>query len=227
MNRDTLLSAVDIAKAFGPTKALVGVSAEIAEGEVVAIMGPSGCGKSTFLLCLAGILTPDGGTLTYKGRPFRELSDLELSELRLREFGFVFQFGQLVPELTALDNVALPLRLADKGRKEARREALAWLERLGVADLLDRRQGEMSGGEAQRVALARALATGPRVLFADEPTGSLDSANGEMVMTYLMSAAKDSRAAVVLVTHDDAVASHAGRTIHLRDGANEPERVHT
>jgi putative ABC transport system ATP-binding protein len=213
-----LVETVDVVKRFGGTLALDGVSMDVAGGEIVAILGPSGSGKSTLLLCLAGILLPDSGDVLYRGRSLGDLSDTVRTKLRRDEFGFVFQFGQLVPELTALDNVALPLRLAGLKRRDANERAGSWLELLGVADVALSRAGEMSGGQAQRVAVARALVTGPRVVFADEPTGSLDSVNGEVVMELLVSSARRRGTSVVLVTHEPQIAAYADREIVIRDG---------
>jgi len=224
---DTLLVATGLRKSFGPTNALAGASMSVAAGEVVAVMGPSGSGKSTMLHCLAGIVPPDGGTVRYGDTDIGALSDGARSALRRTDFGFVFQFGQLVPELTCLENVALPLRLAGMLRRETERLAEEWLGRLEVSDLAGKRPGEVSGGQGQRVAVARALVAGPRVVFADEPTGALDSLNGELVMNLLVSAAKDSGAAVVLVTHEPRVAAFADREVIVRDGRTrelEPTR---
>ncbi|MFI5616528.1 ABC transporter ATP-binding protein [Streptomyces sp. NPDC051567] len=214
----TLLAATDLRKAYGSTPALDGAEFSIHPGEVVAVMGPSGSGKSTLLHCLAGIVTPDSGSITYAGRELGTMSDTERSALRRGEFGFVFQFGRLVPELTCVENVALPLRLTGVRRKEAERTALHWMERLKVDDLGAKRPGEVSGGQGQRVAVARALVTGPRVIFADEPTGALDSLNGELVMQLLTEAARSTNAAVVLVTHETRVAAYSDREIVVRDG---------
>ncbi|MFJ9039330.1 ABC transporter ATP-binding protein [Streptomyces sp. NPDC102406] len=214
----SLLTARDLHKAYGPTPALDGAAFTIHPGEIVAVMGPSGSGKSTLLHCLAGIVTPDSGTITYDGRDLTTLSDTERSALRRTEFGFVFQFGQLVPELTCVENVALPLRLTGVKRKEAERRATGWLERLEVDGLAGKRPGEISGGQGQRVAVARSLVTNPRVLFADEPTGALDSLNGERVMELLTDAARSSNTAVVLVTHETRVAAYSDREIVVRDG---------
>ncbi|MFE9563146.1 ABC transporter ATP-binding protein [Streptomyces sp. NPDC006487] len=214
----TLLSATDLRKTYGTTHALDGAEFSIHAGEVVAIMGPSGSGKSTLLHCLAGIVTPDSGTITYAGRELSAMSDGERSALRRGEFGFVFQFGQLVPELTCVENVALPLRLTGVKRKQAERTALEWMERLQVDDLGRKRPGEVSGGQGQRVAVARSLVTGPRLIFADEPTGALDSLNGELVMQLLTEAARSTNAAVVLVTHETRVAAYSDREIVVRDG---------
>ncbi|MFJ9133186.1 ABC transporter ATP-binding protein [Streptomyces sp. NPDC102256] len=214
-----LLTAHGLVKAHGPTQALRGASIELAAGEVVAVTGPSGSGKSTLLHCLAGIVRPDLGTVEYAGERLDLLPEKRLSELRRTEFGVVFQFGQLIPELTAADNVALPLMLAGTPRPAARERAGAWLERFGVQERAASRPGEMSGGEAQRVALARALATEPRIVFADEPTGALDSLAGEQVMSALIRTARASGTAVLLVTHDAQVAAYADREVALRDGA--------
>uniref|UniRef100_A0AAU2V3N5 ABC transporter ATP-binding protein n=1 Tax=Streptomyces sp. NBC_00003 TaxID=2903608 RepID=A0AAU2V3N5_9ACTN len=214
----SLLAAQDLHKAYGPTPALDGAEFSIHPGEVVAVMGPSGSGKSTLLHCLAGIVTPDSGKILYDGRELSSMSDAERSALRRTEFGFVFQFGQLVPELTCVENVALPLRLTGVKRKEAERRSLEWMERLEVADLGHKRPGEVSGGQGQRVAVARSLVTQPRVVFADEPTGALDSLNGERVMQLLTEAARSTNAAVVLVTHEARVAAYSDREIVVRDG---------
>lgn len=221
-----LLHARSLRKAYRSTPALDGVDFAIAAGETVAVMGPSGSGKSTLLHCLAGIVAPDSGTVTFAGRELSMLNDADRSRLRRSEFGFVFQFGQLIPELTCIENVAMPLRLTGKGRRHAERTALPWLERLEVAAIGHKRPGEISGGQGQRVAVARALATTPRVIFADEPTGALDSLNSERVMELFTTAARESRAAVVLVTHEARVAAYADRELVVRDGrARNLERI--
>ncbi|MDX2675426.1 MULTISPECIES: ABC transporter ATP-binding protein [Streptomyces] len=222
----SLLIAENLRKAYGPTMALDGAEFSIHPGEVVAVMGPSGSGKSTLLHCLAGIVTPDSGSILYDGRDLATMSDAQRSQLRRSEFGFVFQFGQLVPELTCVENVALPLRLNGAPRKQAERTALSWMERLEVDDLGKKRPGEVSGGQGQRVAVARSLVTSPRVIFADEPTGALDSLNGERVMELLTEAARTANAAVVLVTHEARVAAYSDREIVVRDGkSRDMERV--
>ncbi len=214
----SLLIATSLNKTYGHTPALDGADFSIHPGEVVAVMGPSGSGKSTLLHCLAGIVRPDSGTVHYNGRELTAMSDSERSGLRRGEFGFVFQFGQLVPELSCVENVALPLRLNGTKRKEAEARAESWMERLEVADVAHKRPGEVSGGQGQRVAVARSLVTAPRVLFADEPTGALDSLNGERVMELLTEAARESRTAVVLVTHEARVAAYSDREVVVRDG---------
>ncbi|WP_367323025.1 ABC transporter ATP-binding protein [Streptomyces sp. HUAS ZL42] len=212
------LAARDLAKAHGRTPALRGASVELGAGEILAVTGTSGSGKSTLLHCLAGIVRPDEGTVTYAGERLDELPEKRLSELRRTEFGVVFQFGQLIPELTALDNVALPLMLAGAPRTDARERAGGWLERFGVRGQGELRPGEMSGGQAQRVALARALVTGPQIVFADEPTGALDSLATEQVMTALVHTARESGTSVLLITHDAQVAAYADREVRLSDG---------
>ncbi|SEQ75226.1 ABC transporter ATP-binding protein [Streptomyces radiopugnans] len=218
----TLLQARGIVKSYGPTPALRGVTVELAEGEILAVTGPSGCGKSTLLHCLSGILRPDAGEVLYGGQRLGTRSEADRSRLRRTDFGVLFQFGQLVAELTAAENVALPLLLAGKGRREARTAALNWLERLEVADVADSRPGEMSGGQQQRCAAARALVTEPKVLFADEPTGALDALAGERLLGHLTRVAQEQRTSVVLVTHEASVAAYADREITLRDGASDP-----
>ncbi|WP_042366056.1 ABC transporter ATP-binding protein [Streptacidiphilus neutrinimicus] len=213
-----LLAAAGLHKSYGATPALAGADFEIRGGEIVAVMGPSGSGKSTLLHCLAGIVSPEAGTVHYQGQELTALSDARRSALRRSDFGFVFQFGQLVPELTCLENVALPLRLAGTRRREAEARAAEWLQRLEVADVAAKRPGEVSGGQGQRVAIARALAPRPRVVFADEPTGALDSLNGERAMQLLTAAARDTGAAVVLVTHEVRVAAYSDREVVVRDG---------
>jgi len=220
-----LLECRDVHRSFGQTPALQGASVSVADGEILALMGPSGSGKSTLLHCLAGILRPDTGEVWFDGQRLDELSDKKRSVLRRTAFGFVFQFGQLVPELTAADNIAMPLVLNRAPRRAAYRQADWWLERLGLADLGGRRTGELSGGQAQRVAIARALVTQPHVVFADEPTGSLDSVTGQMVIDLLTGMARAEGTAVVLVTHDPAVAAHADREVRVSDGRVGDGRV--
>ena len=173
-----LLEARSLVLSFGSTPALRGADVGVEAGEILAVMGPSGSGKSTLLHCLAGILTPDSGEIRFAGERIDTMSETKRSALRRDRFGFVFQFGQLVPELTAAENVALPLLLAGTARGAAMAAARDWLARLDLADVGERRSGELSGGQAQRVALARGLVADPSVLFADEPTGSLDSLDG-------------------------------------------------
>ena len=214
-----LLRAHDLHLSFGATSALRGASLPVRQGEILAVMGPSGSGKSTLLHCLAGILTPDDGEVFFDGARLDNLPEAPRSALRRQRFGFVFQFGQLVPELTAEENIALPLLLNGLRRAEALTQARAWFARLDLDGLEHRRSGELSGGQAQRVAVGRALVTGPDVLFADEPTGALDSLTGESVMELLSTAARDAGTTIVLVTHEARVAAYADREVLVRDGA--------
>jgi putative ABC transport system ATP-binding protein len=213
-----LIEAREIHKSFGQTPALRGASVAVAPGEILAIMGPSGSGKSTLLHCLAGIFPPDSGNVTFDGRSLGAMSEAERTRLRRTAFGFVFQFGQLVPELTAADNVALPLLLNRTKRRVAYKTADAWLDRLGIGDKGGNRTGELSGGQAQRVAIARALAMAPKVIFADEPTGSLDSLTSEKVMDQLTGLTREQGTTVVLVTHDARIAAYADRIATVSDG---------
>jgi putative ABC transport system ATP-binding protein len=214
----SIVEGRELVLSFGETPALRGASLSVQRGEVVAVMGPSGSGKSTLLHCLAGILVPDSGAVHFDGQRLDAMREAERSRLRRDRFGFVFQFGQLVPELTAEENVALPLLLGGVRRDEALREARGWFGRLDLQGMEHHRTGEMSGGQAQRVALARGLVTHPDVLFADEPTGSLDSLNGELVMGLLTSTAREQGSTVVLVTHEPRVAAYADRAVIVRDG---------
>ena len=221
-----MIEARDLVLSFGETPALRGASISALPGEVLAIMGPSGSGKSTLLHCLAGILVPASGEVRFAGRRVDDLAEAQRSALRRDHFGFVFQFGQLVPELTAEENVALPLLLGGTRRAPALKKARTWLDRLGLDGLGQRRSGELSGGQAQRVALARALVAEPEVLFADEPTGSLDSLTGEQVMDLLVAAAREQGTTVVLVTHEPRVAAYADREVMVRDGrVTTPDRI--
>ena len=219
---NALLSGAGITRRYGATPALRGVDVEVGAGEIVAVTGPSGCGKSTLMHCLAGILRADAGTVTYRDQDIGLWSEAARSRLRRTEFGVLFQFGQLVPELTAVENVALPLLLAGSGRRDAGEAALRWLDRFGVADLAEQRPGAMSGGQQQRCATARALVTEPKVLFADEPTGALDALAGEQVLGEMVRVAREQGTAILLVTHEARVAAYADREVVLRDGVVDP-----
>lgn len=213
-----LIEANNLELAFGETQALRGASLTVSSGELLAIMGPSGSGKSTLMHCLAGILVPESGEVVFDGNRIDTAGEHERSELRRTDFGFVFQFGQLVPELTAEENIALPLLLNGIRRSGAIERSRVWFERLGIEGLGRRRSGELSGGQMQRVAIARALVTAPKVIFADEPTGSLDSLAGEQVMSLLTTCAREEGSTVILVTHDARVAAYADRQLTVRDG---------
>lgn len=213
-----VLSAHSIVASYGKEPALQGVSMQLERGEILAVTGASGSGKSTLLLCVAGILTPDAGEVDFGERRISEENEARRSRLRRREFGVLFQFGQLVPELTAVENVALPLLLDGIRRGPAIATATAWLDRFDVGDLAKSRPPEMSGGQSQRVAIARAMVTEPEVLFADEPTGALDSFNGEQVMTQISRVVREAGTSVLLVTHDARIAAYGDREIQLIDG---------
>ncbi|MEU4548477.1 ABC transporter ATP-binding protein [Nonomuraea dietziae] len=213
-----VLAGHGLAKRFGQTVALNGVDISIRAGEAVAIMGPSGSGKSTLLHCLAGIMKPDAGEVHLLGRRIDSMKERERSALRRTRFGFVFQFGQLLPELPAEENVALPLMLGNVSRPDAVRQARQWFGPLGLGGMEGRRPGELSGGQAQRVAIARALVTKPAVVFADEPTGALDQSTGHETMRLLVEATKHNDASLIVVTHDPGVAGWCDRTVEVRDG---------
>ena len=214
-----IIKARKIKKSFGKqTQALRGANLAIQEGEIVAIMGPSGSGKSTLLHCLAGILRADSGEVIFDGANINKLSDKKRNQLRREQFGFVFQFSQLVPELTALDNVALPLLINGVKKSEAYLEAQRWLKKVGVESIAQHIPGELSGGQAQRVAIARSMIIKPRILFADEPTGSLDSYNSEKVMELFIKTAREHNTTVVMVTHESTIAAYADREVIVRDG---------
>jgi putative ABC transport system ATP-binding protein len=218
MSTESLLMARQVARSYGPTVALRGVDLTVAAGEMVALTGRSGGGKSTLLHCLAGTLRPDSGEVWFAGRRLDTLQDAERTRLRRNEIGILFQYGQLVAELSIMENVALPLLFDGVKRKTAQRAATDWLGRLGVGDIASRLPGELSGGQQQRAALARALVTEPRILFADEPTGSLDSLAGERVLTELVQLSRENGTTLLVVTHDAQVAAYMNREITLRDG---------
>ncbi|RJQ73871.1 ABC transporter ATP-binding protein [Pseudonocardiaceae bacterium YIM PH 21723] len=213
-----VLAARGLIKTYGDVHALAGVDIDIHPGDVLAVVGPSGSGKTTLLHVLSGILPADRGDVFLDGRAVGELNEAGRSELRRTAFGFVFQSGMLVAELTAEENAALPMLLSGKPREESLDAARMWLGRLGLRGLQTRRPGELSGGQAQRVAIARALTHRPRVIFADEPTGALDTRTGQEMMTVLLEAAGETNAAVVIVTHDKAIADRAPRIVEIQDG---------
>ncbi len=225
MNDQPVLSVTGVDHAYRRTVALRGVSLTVRPGEVVAVTGPSGCGKSTLLHVAAGILRPQAGEVRLLGHDLMALEEPERTKLRRRRVGIVLQFGQLVPDLSVLENVALPLLLDGRERSAASAAAAEWLDHAGLDADHDTLSGELSGGQAQRVAVARALVTGPAVIFADEPTGSMDTIGGEQLLELLLGTARDRGAAVVLVTHDNVVAAHADREVRLRDGCVEAVAV--
>ncbi|MBK6874770.1 MAG: ABC transporter ATP-binding protein [Kineosporiaceae bacterium] len=219
MTTTPALSLERVQHAYRSTVALRGVDLEVQAGEVVAITGPSGSGKSTLLHLAAGLMVAQTGRVQLLGHDLARISDAERARLRRRQVGIVLQFGQLVGELDALDNVALPLLLEGEPPDAARELARDWLDRCGAAEVAGMLPAELSGGQAQRVAVARALVTGPHVVFADEPTGSLDTAGGRELLGLLLTRVRDSAAALVMITHDNTVAAVADRELRLVDGA--------
>jgi putative ABC transport system ATP-binding protein len=203
--------------------ALRGVSLRIERGEIVAIVGPSGCGKTTLLHCLAGLEDFEAGEVLLEGRSLARMSDAQKADQRARRIGLVFQSYNLLPVLNALENVELPLLLSGRSASEARRRALRSLEVVGLENRLRHRPSELSGGQQQRVAIARALATEPAVIFADEPTGNLDSDSAEEVMQLIDRLNAENRQTFVLVTHAREVAAHARRIVRMRDGEIESD----
>ena len=240
---EVIMRARGLEMSFGQTHALRGVDLDVAAGEVLAVTGPSGSGKSTLLHVMAGVLVPDAGSVGYHGGKasgdvsaqaaedisvnIAALDEAARSRLRLKEFGFIFQFGQLLPDLSALDNVTIPLLLAGTPRRRALAQARETLGELGLSEHLDKRPTQLSGGQAQRAAVARALVTNPRLLFADEPTGSLDSLAAERTMEVLLNSVHSRGAALVIITHDARVAAYADREVTVRDGRIGPGATHT
>ena len=224
---EVIMRARGLEMSFGQTRALRGVDLDLLTGEVLAVTGPSGSGKSTLLHVMAGVLVPDAGRVDYAGRDVAAMDEAERSRLRLAEFGFVFQFGQLLPDLSALDNVTIPLLLAGAPRRKALARARETLGELGLSEHLDKRPGQLSGGQAQRAAVARALVTSPRILFADEPTGSLDSLAAERTMEVLLASVRSRGASLVIITHDARIAAYADREVTVRDGRIGPGAMQT
>lgn len=206
-------------------RALNGVSLRIEAGEFVSIMGPSGSGKSTLMHLLGALDTPTSGEVFFQGKALHRLSDKELALLRRSQIGFVFQFFNLLPTLTAAENVALPLMLAGHGRCKALAPAFAGLDRVGLSDRASHFPDEMSGGEMQRVAIARALVVNPEAVLCDEPTGNLDSHTSAEILKLLRSLPEPGKRSVVMVTHDAEAANYGDRVIHIRDGLVEAEEA--
>ena len=222
MNNDYIIQATEVHKAYRSNgtavTALNGVDISVARGEMVAVMGPSGCGKTTLLNCLSGLDTVDGGAVLLEGETIHDMPDNRRTELRRSRMGFVFQTYNLLPVLSAAQNVELPLIVGGTPRKEANAMAQDMLGLVGLSDRASHRPMELSGGEQQRVAIARALVTTPAIVWADEPTGNLDSERSDEIMDLLRSLNKEHNQAFVMVTHDDGVGRQADRIIRMRDG---------
>ena len=218
---DAIVETIDLVRTYGVepnvVRALDGVSLSVAPGEFVAVMGPSGCGKSTLLNLVGGLDTPTSGSVRIDGVDIATLPDEQLTTLRRRRLGFVFQFFNLIPVLDATENAALPLTL--DGAKDAGARATDWLRRVGPGERLRNRPDQLSGGQQQRVAIARALSTDPALVLADEPTGNLDSASASEIAELLAQVASDWGRSVLMVTHDPRIASYASRLVLMRDGA--------
>ncbi len=206
--------------------ALRGVSLTVQRGEMVSVMGPSGCGKTTLLNTLAGLDEIDSGRIHIEGREIQELSDHAKTDYRARRMGFVFQFYNLLPVLTAVENVEMPLLLSGISIREARRRALAALDQVHLSEWAKHRPAQLSGGQRQRVTIARALVNNPAIVWADEPTGDLDSANADEIMTLIQGLNAQNAQTFVIVTHDEHIGARCHRTIHMRDGQIENETNH-
>lgn len=220
---DTVLSAVNLSKSFKDAErelcVLRSIHFEIAQGETVAIAGASGSGKSTFLHCLGGLDTLTQGKIFWGNQDISSLTENNRCALRNQQLGFVYQFHHLLNEFTALENVAIPLLIANKSIEEAKESAYAMLKEVGLAERVTHKPGELSGGERQRVALARALVTRPRCILADEPTGNLDRKTAESVVDLLLSLNEKHQTSMIVVTHDPAIVAKMGRQLYLCDGA--------
>lgn len=214
----TRITGRNLTLSFGATKALDGVDVDVQRGEILAILGPSGSGKSTLLHVLAGILRPDSGEVHFDERRIDNARESRRDLIRLNNFGFIFQFGDLIPELTLQENICLPMMLTGSGKQEAMRRASELSERLEISEVARRTVAEVSGGQAQRAAVARALIHRPAVIFADEPTGALDTVSGEIVMDCLVDLAREHGSSIVLVTHAVDIAAVSDREIVIRDG---------
>ncbi len=213
-----IIEAKGIRKSFGSLEVLKGLDFSVEKGEVVAIMGASGAGKSTLLQILGTLSTPDSGDLVIDGTDVLKLSSRDLSAFRNTKLGFVFQFHHLLPEFTAIENVMIPAFIAGKGMKEAREDASELLARVGLSERESHKPSELSGGEQQRVAIARAIINRPAVLFADEPSGNLDSRTKEEIHSLFFSLRDTLGQTIVIVTHDSSLAAQCDRCLNMRDG---------
>jgi lipoprotein-releasing system ATP-binding protein len=212
----------NITRSFGSLQVLKGISLKVDNGEVISITGPSGAGKTTLLQIMGSLDRPDGGRVLYDGQDITRMGEKELSAFRNKHIGFVFQFHQLLPEFTALENIMIPMLIAGDGMKQASARAKELLEMLGLADRAQHKPSELSGGEKQRIAVARALANQPDVILADEPSGSLDTKNKEELHKLFFNLRDKLGQTFVIVTHDESLAAMTDRTIHLLDGMVQP-----
>ena len=213
-----MLVARDIKKSYGPLAVLKGVDIDVEQGEIVSIVGSSGAGKSTFLHILGSLDTPDAGTIMVNNIPVHSLKGRKLAAFRNKYIGFVFQFHHLLPEFSAVENVCIPGWIAGRSKKEVKKEAERLLDSLGLSQRIDNKPNEMSGGEQQRVAVARALINNPSIVFADEPTGNLDSANAEGLHHLFVQLRDTLKQTFLIVTHNEELAAMSNRTIHMKDG---------
>lgn len=213
-----MIEIKNICKSFGDLQVLRNVSLSVGRGEIVAIVGPSGAGKTTLLQIAGSLDRPDSGSVTYDGKDITSMKEKELAKFRNRNIGFVFQFHELLPEFSAKENVVLPAMIAGMSRREAMAQACGLLEMLGLGQRLDHKPSELSGGEKQRVAIARALINNPRIVLADEPTGSLDSHNRDEIHAVISELCERKGHTFLIVTHDPSLASIAHRVVEMRDG---------
>ncbi len=213
-----MISCTNITKSFGDLQVLKGIDLNISEGEIVSIVGPSGAGKTTLLQILGTLDRPDSGEVFYKDQPITKLKDKEQATFRNKNIGFVFQFHQLLPEFTAMENVMIPALIGGSKQSDAEKEAKQILDYLGLSDRIEHKPDALSGGEKQRVAVARALINNPGIIFADEPSGSLDSKNKEELHQLFFDLRKEFNQTFIIVTHDEELAQLCDRIIHMKDG---------
>ena len=227
---DAIIEARNVHKTFAaggqPVRALQGVSLAVQRGEMVSIMGPSGCGKTTLLNCLSGLDAIDEGEIEIEGQPIQKLPDNLRTDYRARRMGFVFQFYNLLPVLTAVENVEMPLLLSGISPSEARERSMQALADMQLAEWSGHRPAQLSGGQRQRVTIARALVNNPAIVWGDEPTGDLDSTTADQIMQIMEQLNAERRQTFIIVTHDQAMGARAHRTIHMRDGRIEGETSH-